>query len=147
MVLSNEKKCTNRLSVPARLDHLKKAGQVIEVCAKIAGFDERTNYACQLAIEEVCENIIKHGYGAEDIGTIEIIAQAEPGKLSIEIIDFAPPFNPAEAAQDAPVSLDDPPIGGLGLRIIHKVMDKVAYQRRGDQNHLFLLKTSTNNVE
>lgn len=134
--------CTRRLSIPGRLDQIARVGELVDECAQIAGFDDRTSYACQLAVGEACENIIKHGYGSESSRQIEVVVLAESGKLTIELVDDGPPFNVAHKPAKNNVQVDDPPIGGLGLRIIHKVMDKVEYQRHGNHNHLRLHKTS-----
>jgi anti-sigma regulatory factor (Ser/Thr protein kinase) len=133
---------TRQLSVSGRLDKIEVVGSIVDECAQSAGFDERTNYACQLAVGEACENIILHGYGEEGAGTIEVIVHAKPGELTIELWDSAPPFNVAKEPQPVPCTPEDPPIGGLGLKIIHKVMDKVEYKRRGNRNCLRLCKSS-----
>ncbi|NIS82132.1 MAG: hypothetical protein GTO14_18420 [Anaerolineales bacterium] len=138
---SDTKMSTRCISVSSRLDQIERIGQVVDECAQVAGFDDRLSYACQLAVGEACENIIKHGYGMENSGIIEAIIHAKPGKLMIELVDNAPPFNVAQEPNIDSTHPDDPPIGGLGLRIIHKVMDKVEYHRRGDHNHLKLYKS------
>jgi anti-sigma regulatory factor (Ser/Thr protein kinase) len=140
-VRSESKMCTRHISVSSRLDQIERIGQVVDECAQVAGFDDRLSYACQLAVGEACENIIMHGYGIENSGTIEATIHAQPGELTIELVDDAPPFNVAKAPENNSLPLDDPPIGGLGLRIIHKVMDSVEYHRRGDHNHLKLHKS------
>jgi anti-sigma regulatory factor (Ser/Thr protein kinase) len=105
-----------------------------------AGFDDRTAYACQLAIGEACENIINHGYKEEGIGDIELSAETSPGKIILILRDSAPPFNPAVEPGPQHWKEEDPPVGGLGLLIIHRVMDKVTYSRIGGENILELHK-------
>lgn len=122
-------------------------GQTVEEYAKHAGFDPRTGYACQLAVGEACENIIIHGYGGESEGPITLTVTAEEGNLSIELCDTAPPFNPAQKPADRKFDLDDPPVGGLGLVIIHKVMDSVRYTRTSTQNCLYLTKRVTPSLQ
>lgn len=145
-VLSKVEMCTRRLSIPGRLDQIARVGQLVDECAQIAGFDDRTSYACQLAVGEACENIIKHAYGSESTRPIEVVVLAECGKLTIELVDDGPPFNVAQKPVKNNVQVDDPPIGGLGLRIIHKVMDRVEYHRLGNQNHLKLQKSCNPSV-
>ena len=105
-----------------------------------AGFDDRTAYTCQLAIGEACENIINHGYKEEGIGDIELSADTSPGKLVLVLRDSSPPFNPAVEPGPQHWDEEDPPVGGLGLVIIHRVMDKVSYIRTGGKNILELHK-------
>jgi serine/threonine-protein kinase RsbW len=130
-----------RVSISNRLDQIEHVGSAVERCAREAGFDDRANYACQLAVGEACENIIKHGYGDHHAGSIEVVIEAAPMKIVIELRDSAPPFDAAKKPDCQIWQPDDPPIGGLGMRIIHRVMDNVEYQRNGSQNLLKLSKS------
>lgn len=128
------------LRIPGRLDQIEKVCSLVGEAARDAGFTQRTAYACQLAVTEACENIIKHGYGSEGAGEIQASIRASPGNLSVELLDNAPPFNPAAKPADRVWSSQDPPVGGLGLIMIHKVMDEVKYRRKGRHNWLLLRK-------
>jgi len=55
-------------------------------------------------------------------------------------LDEAPPFNPAYSPEEIDWTEDDPPVGGLGLMIIHKVMDEISYTRKDKRNWLTMLK-------
>ena len=128
------------LTVPATLDQIEAICDAVDSAANAAGFDERARYACQLAASEACENIVKHGYGGGAAGEIEARLRALPHDLTIELLDTAPPFNPASPPNAAPWSIDDPPVGGLGLLIIHRVMDEVEYERVEGHNRLRMRK-------
>jgi anti-sigma regulatory factor (Ser/Thr protein kinase) len=112
----------------------------VEAGARDAGFDESTSYACQLAVAEACENIVIHGYGRLAGGDIRVEVTAAPGDLTIRLADSAPPFNPARRPDDQEWDRHDPPVGGLGLHIIHRVMDRVSYSRRASHNRLTMRK-------
>jgi anti-sigma regulatory factor (Ser/Thr protein kinase) len=129
------------VSVLGYLDQIEIIGRLIEECALAAGFDDRANYQCQLAIGEACENIIIHGYGGEGMGEIDVTVQTMPGEITVELRDDAPPFDAAQKPEEVNWSEEDPPIGGLGLLIIHRVMDKIEYRRFDNQNYLKLRKT------
>ncbi len=129
-----------RLTVPARLDRICDITSMVGEAARQAGFDDRSAYACELAVGEACENIIKHGYKAEDRGDIRLSIASLPGELTIELVDSAPPFNPSRAPDTPDWTVEDPPVGGLGLLIIHRVMDQVQYLRRRRRNVLRLVK-------
>lgn len=129
-----------RLTIPGRLDQIEAACDLVEIGARDAGFDDATGYACQLAVAEACENIVKHGYGAEPPGDICMEVVASRGQLVVRLEDSGPPFNPARRPESPAYDLSDPPVGGLGLVIIHRVMDRVTYQRRGEVNRLTMRK-------
>lgn len=132
-----------KLTIPGRLDQIERVCTLVGEAAREAGFGSRTTYACQLAVTEACENIIHHGYGREGAGDIRVVVDATPGELTVELLDNAPPFNPAAKPPDRTWTEQDPPVGGLGLIIIHRVMDEVKYRRRGRQNRLLLRKRLT----
>ncbi len=116
---------------------------LVESIARDAGFTSRDQYALQLAVCEAIENIINHGYQGESDNPIEIQVEADQDEMRIELWDNAPPFNPAENHVEIDWTEDDPPVGGLGLIIIRKVMDEVNYKRIGGRNWLRMLKRRT----
>lgn len=130
----------HRLTIPGRLDQIEAACDCVEAGALDAGFDESTSYACQLAVAEACENIIKHGYGTVQPGEIRMAVTSSPGDLTVRLEDSGPPFNPARPPTEQPWDENDPPVGGLGLLIIHRVMDRVSYLRRAGVNRLTMRK-------
>jgi len=128
---------------PARFDEIEEICDLVDRAAQIAGFDDSTSYACQLAIGEACENIICHGYKGEDLGEIAVSVCAEAGNLTIEIQDSAPPFDPTTVSTSQNEGEIEDIEGGLGLPIIRKVMDEVQDSQRGSTNRLTLRKRST----
>jgi len=133
-----------KLSIPAYHKEIKNLCDLTGKAANEALFTRRTAYACQLAVGEACENIINHGYKQEGIGQIELTAESSPGRLKLVLRDSAPPFNSAIKPDHLHWQEEDPPVGGLGLRIIHRVMDRVKYKRIKNYNVLELQKTEYN---
>jgi serine/threonine-protein kinase RsbW len=131
---------TKSFTIKGHFDQIASLSDLVESSAEEAGFEARDRYALQLAVCEALENIITHGYQGETSNVIEAHVIADPGELCIELWDEAPPFNPASAQVKSNWSEDDPPVGGLGLMIIHKVMDEIRYERKGKRNWLSMLK-------
>jgi len=132
-----------RLTIPGRLDAIEAACECVEAGAQDAGFDDSTSYACQLAVAEACENIVIHGYRRKAGGDIRLEVTASRGDLTVRLEDSAPPFNPARPPDEQEWDRHDPPVGGLGLHIIHRVMDRVTYARRSGLNRLTMRKRMT----
>lgn len=76
-----------------------------------------------LAVDEACQNIIRHAYGGGE-GELIIQVRGDAEMLDIRLIDFAPPINPAMVC---PRDLDDIRPGGLGTHFIRSVMDEVEF--------------------
>jgi serine/threonine-protein kinase RsbW len=128
---------------PGRFENIEAICDLVDRAAKIAGFDDGTSYACQLAVGEACENIICHGYQDDDSGEIEVIVRAKPGELTIELQDSARPFDPTSVPIREVKGGMENQVGGLGLPIIHRVMDEIEYSRHGHKNRLRLRKRFT----
>lgn len=98
--------------------------------AETAGLDARRTQKLQLAVEELATNIINHGYAEHGMsGDITIQAEITPETLTIRVEDTSVPFNPRTCP--LPKYLDKPieerPVGGLGIYLLLKSVDRHAY--------------------
>ena len=96
--------------------------------------------AINVSLDEVLTNIISYGYddGAEHSIAIRVALETD-GQVTIEVADDGKPFNPLETPEpDTDADIDDRPIGGLGIHLVLKLMDEVAYRRENDRNILTL---------
>lgn len=129
-----------RVALVSSPEELSSTCQTVDEAARQAGFDDRESYALQLAVCEAAENIFAHGYEPDSPGPIHITIESDPGRLTVILVDSAPPFNPARQDPGPPSPPDDPPAGGLGLFIMHKIMDEILYTREAGHNRLTLSK-------
>jgi sigma-B regulation protein RsbU (phosphoserine phosphatase) len=91
-----------------------------------------------LAVTEICTNIVRHGYGTERGGEIEIGLSRELRTLRVTIVDTAAPFWPGGVSTPLPQTLAE---GGYGLGLVHSVVDGVSFERvAGGQNRTVLVK-------
>ena len=57
------------------------------------------------------------------------------------ITDDGKPFNPFENQEpDTALSVEERPRGGLGVHLVRNVMDRVSYERHGENNVVVLEK-------
>jgi anti-sigma regulatory factor (Ser/Thr protein kinase) len=95
----------------------------------------RDAYAVQLAIEEVCTNVVDHGYREARIGAFAIdLHRSHDDRgldcLTITVVDDGCAFAPDNApAPDLNATVNDRPIGGLGWLFVRSLMHSVQYQR------------------
>lgn len=95
--------------------------------------------ALMVAVDEVVSNILTHGGEAL---SVQVAAGADGRRAWVEIVDDGPPFDPtAAAAPDTALPVEDRDIGGLGIHLVRKLSDEVAYERRADRNRLRFSKT------
>lgn len=92
-----------------------------------------------IAADEVISNALNHGGGAP---SVEVAAKVEGGRVTVRIVDDGAAFDPLAAeAPDTTLSVEDREIGGLGIHLVRKMMDHVAYERRGKHNRLLFSKS------
>ena len=101
-----------------------------------AGLTFRVN----LALEELTRNTVTHGRH-DELEAIEIILDSKEDVLTIEITDNGLAFNPLEDAPDPLVdeSLQNRKVGGLGVYLVHTLMDEMKYKRAEGRNYLTLI--------
>ena len=87
-------------------------------------------------------NVINYGHRGDPNHEIAIDLNCEADKLTIEIVDDAPAFNPLKdnPEPDLTSKLENRPIGGLGIYLVHHLMDEILYRREQGRNHLTLIK-------
>lgn len=95
-----------------------------------------------IAIDELFGNIAHYAYGDQTgEATIRVELTQEPRAAVITFIDSGVPYNPlAKEDPDTTLSAEDRQIGGLGIFMVKKSMDEVAYAYKDGQNMLTIRK-------
>lgn len=94
-----------------------------------------------LALEEAIANVIMYAYPEGQRGTVEIALEMKEGHLQTCVSDAGTPFNPLQQP-DAKLSssIEERPIGGLGIHLIKEIMDEVVYQYKDGKNILTMIR-------
>ena len=94
-----------------------------------------------LALEEAVTNVIMYAYPADNYGSVELTASFSYGVLIFVLSDSGKPFDPTEMPDaDTDSSVEDRPVGGLGIHLVRNIMDSVKYERRDGRNILTMTK-------
>lgn len=123
--------------MPARVESLHDLLTFITAEAKKKGFSEDARQRIELVAEEALVNVFVHGY-AQDQGQVEVrCLDSDDTVLTIEVRDTGVSFNPLSLADpDMQPDLASRKIGGMGVFLIRKMTEGVAYRREGDSNIL-----------
>lgn len=128
---------------PGRFDLVAQVCEFVEDGARQAGYGPDETFQVTLACDEACTNIIEHAYGAED-GEIFVSWEIADGAFIITMRDQGKPFDPqAVIAPNVPAHPDDVArmrVGGLGLHIMRRVMDKVRFSFDDTGNMVVMTK-------
>ena len=127
---------TIRLDFPASLKYLNVLGACVSAILVHAQDTQDmavVTYHIQLALHEICTNIMIHAYALVPVGRIEVSITLYPQKkhLEIEFFDYGEPFD--EAKVTAP-DLEHGQVHGYGLFLARNLMDTVQYERKEKKN-------------
>ena len=126
------------VSLAADLSSLDSATKFARRGAMAAGLPEQCWGHVDLVIEEVFVNVARYAYDVETPGIVEIsYSVPRPGLLSVEIADRGAEYDPLTLREpNLPGSLDDRPVGGLGVFLVRQLTESIEYQRDGEWNRL-----------
>ena len=134
---------SDELHIRAAVEKLDEVLDFVNV--HLEGWDcpQKTLFQLDVAVEEIYVNVAHYAYGEEGGGdvTIRIELDMDRKRVSITFTDSGIPYDPlAKPDPDVNASLEERPIGGLGIYMVKKSMDDVVYARIGDTNNLTLVK-------
>mgnify|MGYP002522748440 CR=1 FL=1 len=113
---------------------------VLQVTERL-GIDTKTGKQIKLAVEEAVVNVIDYAYPPEVTGDIVVQATSDGQWLQFVIIDNGVAFDPTEKEKaDTTLSVEDRPIGGMGILLVRELMDSINYERSDGKNVLTLKK-------
>ena len=126
---------------PARFEYLDEIRSRVAETARAAGFGEKSVYAVQLAADEAASNIIEHAYAGEPNGWFEMSCEVTGDRLVVTFTDRGKSFDFSKVRKpDVKADLSERKIGGLGVYLMHKLMDEVDYRSTKSENILTLTK-------
>ena len=130
------------LTLEATLENIPRVTAWIDEALEALDCSLKAQTQIDIAIDEIFGNIVHYAY-PEGTGraTVQFDCDPETKMASITFIDQGVPFDPlAKADPDTTLGIDDREVGGLGIFLVKKTMDDVAYQFRGGSNILCLKK-------
>jgi len=126
----------------AKFEFLDEIRDFVGKIARENGFGDKDVYNIQLATDEAASNIIEHAYENISDGILELRCGVHDDAINITLTDHGETFDPSEIPlPDLKADLSDRKIGGLGIFLMHKLMDEVHYESNADKsNTLTLIK-------
>ena len=125
-----------------QLFEVQKLSRLVEAFGEVEGLSTEAVFSMNLALDEVVTNIIR--YAHEDDGRQHLIVvrlALDQDMLTAQVEDDGRAFNPLEAPPpDMGATIEDRPIGGLGIHLMRSVMNSVEYQREDGRNVLIMKK-------
>ena len=130
------------ITVEAVTENLDKVTDFVNNALEERGCSMRDILKIDVAVDAIIANTARYAYdhGKGDM-TLRLSFEEDPLRVEFEFIDSGKPFDPLER-EDPDVSLDAAhrKIGGLGIFVVKKTMDKVSYRYADGQNILTVVK-------
>lgn len=132
---------TVRLTIPARAEYITLGRLALTGISRLASFPDEVLADLKLALTEATSNSVRHAYGEDGVGVVEIVYELTDAELAIEVTDEGEGFvPPAESGE--PDAMTE---GGLGIAIIRAIADEVEIgaQENGTGSRLRFIKKLT----
>jgi serine/threonine-protein kinase RsbW len=127
-----------RLTIPAKAEYITLGRLALTAIAGVRPLSDETLHDLKLALTEACTNSVKHAYGADHHGSVDILYELQADRLAVEVGDAGTGFEPSQDRADSAEELEE---GGLGIEIIRAVTDEVEIgEREGGGSRLRFVK-------
>ena len=123
--------------LPVNPELPREAHVQLEAFARRVALPAPVMFAVDTALEELLQNVVDHS----DAHEVTLRLSLESGEMRLEVADDGRPFNPlAVSGPDLSLPLAQRGIGGLGVHMIRRMMDRAVYEHRGGCNRVALAK-------
>src|SRR5512140_1123449 len=116
---------------------LNRGLEALEQFLAAHGLDLPSAWPLKVALDEVFSNVVKHAYGGRSDGTIDRALAILGDEIEVTVVDDGAEGDPLGAAlpdTTAPLAEREP--GALGVYLLRRLTDRVAYERRDGRNYL-----------
>jgi sigma-B regulation protein RsbU (phosphoserine phosphatase) len=113
-----------RHTFPARAEALHTVREVVNNACEACGCEPEDATDIIIAVGEACQNVVRHAYKDHDTGDATLEIYCKDGILEFRLQDSARPVDREKVKPVWPKELGP---GGLGVCLIHDIMDQVDY--------------------
>lgn len=125
-----------------RSEDLAAVETMLDRLAERMRLPRETMSQIRIVCDEVLANVITHGFRDDGEHDIEVSVESTERRLVLTVSDDGVPFDPLGAPlPDTSGSLEERPVGGLGIHLVRHLVDQMTYERRGGRNLLTVVKT------
>jgi anti-sigma regulatory factor (Ser/Thr protein kinase) len=121
------------ISLDNNLDEVARLGEWVTAFCERSQLGAKLEFELNLALEELLTNAFHHGGASR----VDVNLRFEGVQLEAEVVDDGTAFDPTAAAPpDLAGSIDDRKVGGLGIHLVRRLVQDLAYERRGSGNRV-----------
>lgn len=126
--------------IPNDLGAVEGALRSFEAFLASGKVGEEPCFNALLCLEEAVTNVIKYAFADPGEHDVAVEARLDAAELVLEVSDGGRTFDPLSApAPNFDLPHEERPVGGLGIHLLRKLTDRMAYERAGGRNVLTLV--------
>ena len=116
---------TVSLRIPAKAEYITLCRLALTGLGQLRDIGDDTMADLKLALTEAVSNSVRHAYGPNGDGSVDVRYELHPDRLGIEVVDDGEGFDP-DAPEEPAAAVDDEELseGGLGIAIIKSIADE-----------------------
>jgi sigma-B regulation protein RsbU (phosphoserine phosphatase) len=132
--------CEN-LTITNRVSEITKLNAFVQSATTMIHMENVLAHKIKLAVEEAVTNCIEYAYPSDTVGNVTVTIEADDSRIRFIITDSGSEFDPTRVSKaDTTLSVDERPIGGLGVFLVRNLMDSINYERTDGKNILRMEK-------
>ena len=130
------------LTIAATVDNIAAVTDFVNEQLEVLNCPIKAQMQIDIAIDELFGNIAHYAYHpAVGKATVRVEVLEEPLAVVITFIDNGIPYDPlVKEDPDVTLSAEERSVGGLGIYMVKKTMDEIAYEYKDGQNILKIRK-------
>jgi serine/threonine-protein kinase RsbW len=125
-----------RLRIPAKAEYITLCRLALTGLGQLRDIGDDTLAELKLALTEAVSNSVRHAYGPDGAGHVDVTYELRSEGLGIEVVDDGEGFDPDEGPSFDGDELSE---GGLGIVIIRTIADELEIESapgaRGSRLH------------
>lgn len=131
------------ITIKAIMENYDKLQDFVDGILDEVGCPLKVQHQMNVILDELASNVIRYAYNPH-IGdlTVQIDVEDNNAAVSLTLLDSGTPYNPLEKPDpDITLSVEERPIGGLGIFMVKKMSDDVSYEYEDGKNTLTIRKS------
>ena len=129
------------LTITNRVSEITKINAFVQSATTMMHMENDLANKIKLAVEETVTNCIEYAYPSGTYGDVTVDIEADDSIIRFIITDSGVEFDPTGVSKaDTTLTVDERPIGGLGVFLVRNLMDSINYERAGGKNVLRMEK-------
>lgn len=133
----------NEITVKAIIENIEQVQDFVAGILEQADCPIKVQMQLNVILDELVSNVARYAYNP-NIGDLTVQVEVEDGnaELNLTLLDSGIPYNPLEKPDpDITASVEERPIGGLGIFMVKKMTNDMTYEYEDGKNTLTIRKS------